>query len=38
MVYNSFLFIWLFPIIFMVGNNLIVPTVNNKLADYAFFL
>lgn len=25
MVYNSFLFIWLFPIIFMVGNNLIVP-------------
>ena len=25
MVYNSFLFIWLFPIIFMVGNNLTVP-------------
>lgn len=25
MVYNSFLFIWLFPIIFMIGNNLTVP-------------
>lgn len=25
MVYNSFLFIWLFPIIFMVGNNLTAP-------------